>query len=423
MSLTVGKGRDRSVGSQTPALPAATSSYASRPSLWPSREGLRALALAAPLLLLLVASFAVPIFSLLLRAVYDPTIAHALPLTAEALQQDEAPVPDDPVFAALLADLKVQKDAGTLAEVAKSLNARQPAARSQVMKTGRRLDGSPLSKADLIAAIPLWGEPETWATIRGGIHPFTSYNLLNALDLRWSASGSLEFVPAGQAVFLQVFGRTFLVAAIVTLTTLALGFPLAYLITKLPPAPAAIVLILVLLPFWTSILVRTAAWTVLLQKFGLVNEALMALGVTDDRLDLMYSRLGLIMAMTHIQLPFTLLPIYSVLRAIPPSQMRAAHSLGAKPMTALIRVYLPQAMPGIMAGCLLTFILCLGYYITPALVGGAGDQLISNFVASYVNVDLNWEMAAALSLILLALTLALYALFARFLGFDRLRPG
>src|SRR6185369_14760802 len=121
--------------------------------------------------------------------------------------------------------LKVQKDAGTLAEVAKSLNARQPGVRTQVMKTGRRLDGSPLSKADLIAAIPLWDEPETWATIRGGIHPLASYNLLNALDLRWSASGSLEVVAAGQAVFLQGFGRTFLVAANGALATLALGFP------------------------------------------------------------------------------------------------------------------------------------------------------------------------------------------------------
>ncbi len=139
-------------------------------------------------------------------------------------------------------------------------------------------------------------------------------------------------------------------------------------------------------------------------------------------LDLMYSRLGLIIAMTHIQLPFTLLPIYSVMRTIQPSQMRAAYSLGGRPLTSFLRVYLPQVVPGIMAGCLLTFILCLGYYITPALIGGAGDQLISNFIANYVNVELNWEMAAALSFILLVFTMGLYAVFARMLGLDCLKP-
>jgi len=167
--------------------------------------------------------------------------------------------------------------------------------------------------------------------------------------------------------------------------------------------------------------VRTAAWTVLLQKFGLVNDLLLWLGVAGDRLDLMYSRIGLIIAMTHIQLPFTLLPIYSVMRTIKPSQMKAAYSLGARPFTAFRRVYLPQVFPGIMAGCLLTFILCLGYYITPALIGGASDQLISNFIANYVNVELNWEMAAALSFILLVFTLALFGIFARILGLDRLK--
>jgi putative spermidine/putrescine transport system permease protein len=245
---------------------------------------------------------------------------------------------------------------------------------------------------------------------------------LSAVDLRWNADGSIERVPPEQAIFLRVFARTFLVAATVTLVTLILGFPLAYLISSVPKTLGAILIVAVLLPFWTSILVRTAAWTVLLQKFGLVNDVLLWLGVTGTRLDLMYSRLGLVIAMTHIQLPFTLLPIYSVMRTIQPSQLRAAYSLGGRPLTSFLRVYLPQVVPGIMAGCLLTFILCLGYYITPALIGGAGDQLISNFIANYVNVELNWEMAAALSFILLVFTMGLYAVFARMLGLDRLKP-
>jgi putative spermidine/putrescine transport system permease protein len=160
---------------------------------------------------------------------------------------------------------------------------------------------------------------------------------------------------------------------------------------------------------------------VLLQRFGILNELLLALHITDHRIDLMYTRAGLIIAMTHIQLPFTLLPIYSVMRTISSSQMRAAYSLGARPFFAFRRVYLPQVMPGVMAGCLLTFILCLGYFITPALVGGPADQLIANFISNYINIDLNWQMAAALSFILLALTLGLFATFARMFGVDRMK--
>jgi putative spermidine/putrescine transport system permease protein len=271
-----------------------------------------------------------------------------------------------------------------------------------------------------VKSVPFWTSIETWSVLKTGTRSLTPVYLLSALDLRWTAQG-IESVPPEQAIFVRVLGRTFLVAGLVTLGTLLLAFPLAWLIANLPQRYAAILLVMVLLPFWTSILVRTAAWTVLLQKYGLLNELLVGLGITGDRVELMYSRIGLIIAMTHIQLPFTLLPIYSVMRTIQPSQLRAAYSLGARPTTAFIRVYLPQVVPGVMAGCLLTFILCLGYYITPALIGGPSDQLVSNFIANYVNVDLNWEMAAALSFILLVATIALYAGFTRLLGLDRLK--
>jgi putative spermidine/putrescine transport system permease protein len=386
-------------------------------------DRLRSLALAAPLLVLLALSFGIPIVLLLSRAVYDPTIANALPQTSQALSSwSGRGLPDDAAFTALAADLRDNQAKGTAYELAKSLNARLPGARSQVLKTVRQLEGAgdkpPL---EVMKSVPFWSQPGTWPAIASGTHSLTSFYLLSALDLRWNADGSIERVPPEQAIFLQVFMRTFFVAAVVTLATLILSFPLAYLIASVPKGLAAILIVAVLLPFWTSILVRTAAWTVLLQKFGLVNDLLLWLGVADDRLDLMYSRIGLIIAMTHIQLPFTLLPIYSIMRTIQPSQMKAAYSLGAKPFTAFRRVYLPQVFPGVMAGCLLTFILCLGYYITPALIGGASDQLISNFIANYVNVELNWEMAAALSFILLVFTLALFGIFARILGLDRLK--
>ncbi len=389
------------------------------------RDSLRPFALATPLLLLLFFSFGAPIVALLSRAVYEPTIANALPRTIAALGQDRvAGVPDEPVFLAFAADLKEAQVQGKVQEFAKSLNTRLSGARSQVLRIARNAgQDQAKSKEAMIKAAPLLGEPRFWAAIREGANRFTSFFLLSAFDLRWSDQGTIGAVPANQAVFVRVFGRTFLIATIVTLSTLALAFPLAYLMTNLRPAIAGIVLVLVLLPFWTSILVRTAAWTVILQKYGLLNDLLLWLGLTSQRLELMYSRTGLIIAMTHIQLPFTLLPIYSVMRSVPPSQLRAAQSLGAPPFAAFWRVYLPQVMPGVLAGCLLTFILCLGYYITPVLIGGASDQLISNFIANYVNAELNWEMAAALSFVLLASTLGLYVTLTRFLGLDLFKMG
>jgi putative spermidine/putrescine transport system permease protein len=387
-------------------------------------EALRSLALAAPLLILLLFSFAAPIVALLSRAVYEPTIANALPETSKALPQWSGKgTPDGLVFQAFATDLKAAQTAGAIYEFAKSLNARLSGARSQILRIARNAQNQALSKEQIIQIAPLLGQQGSWSTIRGATNRFTSFYLLSAFDLRWTPDGAIGAMPPGEAVFVRVFIRTFLISATVTIATLSLGFPLAYFIVNLPPTRAAITMVLVLLPFWTSILVRTAAWTVILQKYGLLNDLLLWLGVTGERQELMYSRAGLIIAMTHIQLPFTLLPIYSVMRTIQPSQMRAAQSLGARPLTAFWRVYLPQVMPGVLAGCLLTFILCLGYYITPALIGGASDQLISNFIANYVNVDLNWEMAASLSFVLLAFTLGLYIAMTRYLGLDLFKMG
>jgi putative spermidine/putrescine transport system permease protein len=372
---------------------------------------------------LLLLSFCLPIAELLAHAFYDPTMHDALPRTAAAL--DTSPgqgVPDDIVFTALGDDLLAAKQNDSLYNLAKDLNNLLPAARSHVLRTARSLSPEkPLTRAELTSVDPFWGESETWFAIRGGVRPFTTSYLLAAIDLQWTPNGSIGQVPADQAIYRTIFARTFAIAAAVTLITLVLGFPLAWLMANLPGPIAARLILLVLLPFWTSILVRTAAWTVLLQRFGILNELLLALHITDHRIDLMYTRAGLIIAMTHIQLPFTLLPIYSVMRTISASQMRAAYSLGARPFFAFRRVYLPQVMPGVMAGCLLTFILCLGYFITPALVGGPADQLIANFISNYINIDLNWQMAAALSFILLALTLGLFATFARMFGVDRMK--
>jgi putative spermidine/putrescine transport system permease protein len=381
-----------------------------------------AMLLVAPLLVLLLLSFCLPIAALLARAVYDPTMHDALPRTAAALGSPGQRVPDDAVFAAFSEDLLAAKRNDSLYSLAKDLNNLLPAARSHVLRTARGLSPEKrMTRDELIALDPFWGESETWSAIRNGVHPFTTSYLLAAMDLRWTADGSIEPVPPEQAIYRTIFARTFAIAAAVTLITLVLAFPLAWLLANLSGPTAARLIVLVLLPFWTSILVRTAAWTVLLQRSGILNELLLGLHIVDQPIDLMYTRAGLIIAMTHIQLPFTLLPIYSIMRTVSPSQMRAAYSLGARPFAAFRRVYLPQVMPGVMAGCLLTFILCLGYFITPALVGGPADQLIANFISNYINTELNWQMAAALSFILLVLTLGLFAAFARLFGIDRLK--
>ncbi len=379
--------------------------------------------LVAPLFLLLLLSFCLPIAALLARAVYDPTLHDALPRTAAAL--DALPgqgLPGDAVFVALGEDLLAAKQNDTLYNLAKDLNNLLPAARSHVLRTARSLPADKhVTRAELVALDPFWGEGNTWFAIRIGARSFTTNYLLAALDLRWTSSGGIGSVPSDQAIYRTVFARTFAIAGGVTLMTLILGFPLAWLLANLSGPTAARLILLVLLPFWTSILVRTAAWTVLLQRSGILNELLISLHIINHPIDLMYTRTGLIIAMTHIQLPFTLLPIYSVMRTISPTQMRAAHSLGARPFAAFRRVYLPQVMPGVIAGCLLTFILCLGYFITPALVGGPADQLIANFISNYINVELNWQMAAALSCILLVLTLGLFAVFARMFSIDRMK--
>ena len=197
-------------------------------------------------------------------------------------------------------------------------------------------------------------------------------------------------MPASQAIYLSVLWRTFLISSIVTVITLILGYPVAFMLAHAPEKLANILLIFILVPFWTSLLVRTTAWFVLLQDNGPINDIVRLLNPSGEPLSLIFSRFGTVTAMVHIQLPFTLLPIYSVMKGISPSYVRAARSLGGGPFYSFFRVYLPLTIPGIGAGCLLTFILCLGYYITPALVGGASDQMISGTIERAMNQENNW---------------------------------
>jgi len=374
-------------------------------------------ALVAPLMAFLAVGFLGPVLMMMARGVTDHELATAWPQTAEALREwDGDGVPDDRLARTLGAEIAASRRAGTLNLVANRLNYDRVGSRSLVYATAAAIEAGAPSRtiADLAGIDPRWGEPDQWATMRHAAGPLTSFYLLASLDRRLTADGRIERVEPEQAVFVDILLRTFKISAVVALLCALLGYPVAFLLASLPPRWANPLLILVLLPFWTSALVRTTAWVVLLQTEGVLNNVLLGLGLVEAPLALVYNRLGVYIAMTHVLLPFLVLPLYGVMKGISASEMRAASSLGAAPASAFLKVYFPQTMPGLAAGMIIVFTLALGYYITPALVGGGGDQMLSGSIAFYTNQTLNWGMAAALSLLLL-LPLALMLFAGRYL--------
>lgn len=384
-----------------------------------------AVLMVVPALLFVIITFFVPILKLLATSVQNPEVASGLPQTMIMLKDwDGHSLPDEKVFAALAADLDAAHKTSSAASIGKRLNYEIPGARSLLVGTARVVSAfSPPYREAFLARDAAWGNPEIWSVIARNESRLTPFYLMQAVDLRQDAEGHLQSAPADEAIFLDVLGRTLAVAGLVTLSTLILGYPVAYMLTQAPARIAALMMLMVLLPLWTSLLVRTTAWVVLLQTDGVINDILIGLHLTAERLQLIFTRFGTVLAMTHIQLPFTILPIYSVMRTIPATHLRAARSLGAPPVAAFWRIYAPQTIPGVTAGCLMTFILSLGYYITPALVGGPRDQMLSNFISTYINRDLNWNFAAALGAVLLLVTLGIYGLFLKLAGADKIKLG
>jgi putative spermidine/putrescine transport system permease protein len=386
----------------------------------------RAFLLTAPLALFLLLTFLAPIGALLTKSVVDTELAAALPRVTQQIRGwDGRALPDEATFAALIDDVRAARAAGTLAPAATRLNYDVSGFRSLLFATGRQLPEALDAPArdTLLGIDPKWGEVETWGAIARAAGPTTTLFLLAAVDLKRSADGSLATTPREEAIFVQVLGRTFAIATAVTVLCLLLSYPLAYVLATLPTRTANVLLVLVLLPFWTSLLVRTSAWIVLLQHEGVINSALLQGGMIEAPLEMLYRRAAVYTAMTHVLLPFMVLPLYAVMKTIPTVHMRAAMSLGARPSTAFWRVYAPQTLPGVGAGVLMVFIQALGYYITPALVGGPDDQMLSYFIAFYASKTINWGMAASLSLALLAATVALYYVYDRLVGIDRIRMG
>jgi putative spermidine/putrescine transport system permease protein len=391
------------------------------------RRRITAFLLVLPLLAFIVITFIMPIGDMLWRSVENQAITDNLPRTLEAMEDwDGEGLPPESVYAAMVEDLRVGQAERTIGPVGIRLNYEMSGARS-LFNTSARVAGDlePPYKEALNDVHRSWRTPEIWRIIQREGRPLTASYYVSAVDMRYAADGSIERQPPHQRIYIDLFLRTLLLSVAITGLTLLLGYPIAFLLATLPMRYSNLLMILVLLPFWTSLLVRTTAWIVLLQQQGVVNDVLIAMGLLSDgnRLQMIHNWIGTLIAMTHILLPFMVLPLYSVMKGIPPSYMRAARSLGATPWTAFWKVYVPQTLPGIGAGGVLVFIISIGYYITPALVGGQSGQMISNLIAYHMQRSLNWGLGAALGSILLASVLILYWAYSKYFGTDNVKLG
>lgn len=380
---------------------------------------LAAFALVGPLLVFLALFFVWPIGTMMLGAVSDPVVSRALPNSAGATAGWDRQSPPTPEMnAALVDDLRQIDDDAILGDITRRLNSAKSGFRTLMSKTVSAVRGSQ-GPIDLKTVDPRWSDIGFWRAIAdAAASAYTDRNLLAAVDYGRDASGAVTALPTGTSANGAILWRTFVMAATVTLACIALGLPYAMLAASLTGWRRQLLLAAVLLPLWTSLLVRTAAWFILLQDNGLINSLLQTLHLTSGPIPLIFNRLGVIIAMTHVLLPFMVLPIFSVLIALPQNLMPAAASLGANPLRAFWRVLLPLTFRGVASGALLVFMAAIGYYITPALIGGPKDQMISSVIAFYATGSANWGMAGALGIVLLAATIALYVVYLQ-LSVDR----
>ncbi len=392
------------------------------------RQKLRALLLVAPLFIFIFITFVIPIGDMLFRSVENAIVANILPRSTKLLANWDpsfGELPSEKVFAALLKDLKESHKNRTITRVGQRLNYESPGMSSLFRSSGRKVKRikEPPYKEALIKANKGWGQIETWMLIKHFSPAYTDGYFLAAVDAKRLVSGEIIRVGENQRIYLALFVRTLRLSFIITVTTLLLGFPIAYLMAILPTKTSNLLLIFVLLPFWTSLLVRTTAWIVLLQQQGVINEFLVMVGMvnTENRPEMIHNEFGTIVAMTHILLPFMVLPLFSVMKTIPKSYVRAAVSLGAHPWLAFWKIYFPNTVPGIGAGAILVFIIAIGYYITPELVGGTTGSFISNRIAYHISSSLNWGLGAALGVILLGVVTVLYLLYDKIVGIDNMK--
>jgi len=423
----------------------------------------------APLSFLLF-MFVAPIGSLLSRSIDDIKINEAFPQTFAQYEEweDKSQLPSEEMFAAVINDIrvtiKIKDSEGNV--IGKNLLGRSGTRMTyefsgwkslinKTVKEALKVDKKSKEavkpfkweapyKEKMIKRDKRWGKVEFWQSLGAMKDPYTMGYYLNAVDLKYDANKNIVQKAEYLRIYKTIWVRTLKVSLMVTLFCLLLAYPVAYLLATLPMRTSNLLMICVLMPFWTSLLVRIVAWMIMLQQNGVVNDTLINIlpcfegmvnlpffGATnidlcfsdEDRIPMMYNFTGTIIVMTQVLLPFMILPIYSVMKGIPPSYMKAAQNLGATPTWAFIRVYMPQSVPGIGAGCILVFIVAIGYYITPELVGGKDGIMIGNFVAREMQRTLNWGLASAMGALLLVAVLALYWAYDRLIGLDNLKMG
>ena len=392
----------------------------------------KAFLLTMPLVLFLLISFVMPIGQMLWRSVNNPTASNVMPNFARVIQDwDGSGLPSEAIFKVFVEDMTIARETRevgkTVGNIATRVNYEMPGTRSLFTATARKvskIEAGPYKEA-LIKIDDKWENPDLWRILKRVSKDNTLAFYLAAVDLKYDEKDNIVRADDLYQIYLSNLGKSLFISAVITFICVVLAYPVSYLLSILPLRSSNLLMILVLLPFWTSLLVRTTAWIAILQKEGIINNILVFIGLTteESRLQMIYNQTGTIIAMSHILLPFMILPLYSVMKTIPPSYMRAAISLGATPAHAFRKIYLPQTLPGLAAGSLLVFILAIGFYITPALVGGDDGLLISNLIAYHIQKSLNWSLGAALGSILLVVVLVLYWLYNKLVGVDNIKLG
>jgi putative spermidine/putrescine transport system permease protein len=387
----------------------------------------KAFLLVAPLLFFLLIVYISPIAGMLFTSIDDRMVTKMLPQTFKSMEKwDGKNLPSEEVFESFYKDYKLlmEEERGKLST---QLNYEKNGFKSILKKYGRKLKNFEEGnyKEQTMSVHKRWTDVEYWRAIQRRAPSYTYSKYLKGLDMYKNEKGELVEVSEDRRIYKILWVRTLKIAFIVTLCCFLMAYPIAHLLATLPMKFSNLLMICVLLPFWTSLLVRTASWMILLQQQGIVNDFLVWIGVIgdDNRLTMMYNATGTYIAMTQILLPFMVLPLYSVMKTISPSLIRAGKSLGGTPFTTFWKIYFPLTIPGIGAGCLLVFILAIGYYITPELVGGASGTLISNQIAYHMKYSLDWSFASAMGLMLLAGVLAVYWIYNKLVGIDNIKLG
>lgn len=379
--------------------------------------------LVMPVVIFLIVFFVVPLADILCKSIINPEIHRNLPQTLQALATwDGKTTPDNAVFMALANDLREARKKGVAGAIGRRLGYEDDKYRIMISTTLRKLPRKPVDdiKSKIVAASPLWQDPTTWQVIKQVSGSLTTHYLLQSFDYKTDYNTD-KLVPITIKMHneqvanyhIKILLRTLWMSFIITSFCVLIGYPLAYWLSCQPTKRANLLLILVLLPFWTSLLVRTTGWYILLQSNGLINYLLQLFGIISQPISFIPGRFGVYIAMIHILLPFIVLPLYAVMKGISTTHLRAAISLGAHPLYAFFTVYLPQTYAGLRAGVLLVFIMAIGYYVTPALLGGPADQMISYFINYYTNEINNWGLAAALSLQLIVLVVILSWIYSK----------